>query len=286
MKLRAYAKINLGLQILDKREDGYHNIETVFHQINWYDELELERSDSGISLNTASANVPNDETNLCVHAAKLLAELSGAKAGARITLKKSIPVGAGLGGGSSDAAAVLLGLNSLWDLHLPPDRLHPLAEKLGSDVPYFLVGGTVYGTGRGETLEPIDLQLPYWILVCTPPVHISTAWAYANFRKNPYLRREDLRALVTNALSQPQVLLNKLRNDFESTVFRQYPEVMHLKEKLIRGGADFALMSGSGSSVFGFFSNERYVRELHDRLAQSYAVSLTEPYFQPQPVLS
>jgi 4-diphosphocytidyl-2-C-methyl-D-erythritol kinase len=286
MKLRAYAKVNLGLQILEKRADGYHTIETVFHQVHWYDEITIEPADSGIQFTTGSDAVPRDEKNLCVRTARLLQETTGTAQGARIVLRKSVPVGAGLGGGSSDAAAVLNGLNSFWGLNLSADQLRQLAEKLGSDVPFFLLGGTAYGTGRGEILEPMELQVPYWILVCTPPVSISTAWAYSDFRKNPHVRREDVRALIRDSFRQPHILVNKLRNDFEPMVFLKYPEVMRLKETLVRGGADFALMSGSGSSVFGLFSNERFARELHDRLAGTYAVSLTEPFFQPQPVLS
>lgn len=282
MTLRAYAKINLGLQILSKRLDGYHDIETIFHQINLYDEIDIVQNGSGIHFTTDSPNLPADASNLCVRAATILHDLTGAQGGVEITLRKRIPIGAGLGGGSSDAATVLKGICKLWNLDISLQELHLLSSGLGSDVPFFLDGGTAYATGRGEKLEPLKLSTPYWIVVVSPPVHISTVWAYSNFTLNPHVRRENMKALVTDGLREPRVLVNKLRNDFEPLVFQRYPEIMRVKELLVKGGADFALMSGSGSSVFGLFNNESYARELTKQLSTYYKVSLTEPHFKPK----
>ncbi|MBI3579777.1 MAG: 4-(cytidine 5'-diphospho)-2-C-methyl-D-erythritol kinase [Ignavibacteriales bacterium] len=282
MTLRAYAKINLGLQILGKRPDGYHDIETIFHQINLYDEIEIVQNESGVHFTTDSPNVPKDASNLCVRAATILHDLTGAQGGVEIMLRKRIPIGAGLGGGSSDAATVLKGICKLWDLEISLQELHLLSGGLGSDVPFFLDGGSAYATGRGEKLEPLQLSIPYWVVVVTPPVHISTVWAYSNFTLDPHVRHENIRALLQDGLQDPRTLVNKLRNDFEPLVFRNYPEIMRVKESLVKGGADFALMSGSGSSVFGLFSNEAYAKELAEQLRAQFKVSLTEPYFKPK----
>ncbi len=284
MTLRAYAKINLGLQILAKRPDGYHEIETVFHQVNLFDEIELIPNQEGIRLTCDNRDVPTDESNLCVKAAMLLQQITGVQEGVDIVLRKRIPLGAGLGGSSTDAAAVLRGLRKLWGLDIASDELRSLSTSLGSDVPFFIEGGTAYATGRGEVLETMELEVPYWILLVTPPVHVSTAWAYGNIRLNPNLRRENLKALVCEHLQEPRVLVNKLRNDFEPLIFREHPEVMRAKEILVRGGAEFALMSGSGSSIFGFFRNASDAQELAEAIAPMYRTSLTEPFFKPEPL--
>lgn len=284
MTLRAYAKINLGLQILGKRPDGYHEIETVFHQVNLFDEIELIPNDEGIRLTCDNREVPNDRSNLCIKAVELMHEITGVQEGVDIVLRKRIPLGAGLGGSSTDAAAVLLGLRKLWGLDISTNELRSLSASLGSDVPFFIEGGTAYATGRGDVLEAFELEVPYWILLVTPPVHVSTAWAYGNITPNPNVRRENLKALVSEHMQEPRVLVNKLRNDFEPLIFREHPEVMRAKELLVRGGADFALMSGSGSSVFGFFSDATYAKELAEAIAPMYRTSLTEPFFKPEPL--
>ena len=175
--IRAYAKINLGLRILRKRADGYHDIETIFYRIQPYDEIVLELS-HGISLVCNNSELPTDEGNLCVRAAGMLQQHYDIIERVHISLKKSIPVGAGLGGGSSDAASVLTGLVELWKLPASENDLRSFAVQLGSDVPYFLEPGTAYGTGRGEKLDYFDFDFPYWIVLVYPNIHISTAWAY------------------------------------------------------------------------------------------------------------
>jgi 4-diphosphocytidyl-2-C-methyl-D-erythritol kinase len=283
MTLRAYAKINLGLQILDKRSDGYHGIETVFHQVNLFDEIDLSANTGGIRFHCDVREVPADESNLCIKAARLLQETTGIPGNVDIVLRKTIPLGAGLGGSSTDAAAVLKGLRKLRSLEILDSELRTLSASLGSDVPFFIDGGTAFAAGRGELLEPIEIEIPYWTVVVTPPIHISTAWAYGNLQRHPHVRRENLKAIVTNQIRDPRTLVNKLRNDFEPLVFRQHPEVMRIKEAFVRGGSDFALMSGSGSSVFGFFREEKFAKELAGAFSPVYRTSLTEPLFKPEP---
>ena len=282
MRVRAYAKINLGLHVLGKRSDGYHSIETVFRLINLYDELEMVQNDQGIHFSSNDPRLSDDRTNLCLRAANLLRDLTGSHTGVEMRLTKRIPIGAGLGGGSSDAAATLRGLTKLWSLDISTEELQTISATLGSDVPFFFTGLTAYATGRGELLESMVLPIPYSILVATPPIHVSTAWAYSSLKLNPAQKRPNLRDLLTASLRDPAELRRKLTNDFEETVFQKHPEIKELKEKLLNGGADLALMSGSGSSVFGLFSSAEKARELASAIADGCTTSVTEPQFKPE----
>lgn len=282
MIIRAYAKINIGLHVLGKRPDGYHNIETVFRLINLYDELEFVQDDEGIAFTSNIPLLANDNTNLCIRAANLLRDLTGIHMGVEITLKKRIPLGAGLGGGSSDAAAVLKGLTKLWSLDISIEELQTLSATLGSDVPFFFTSQTAYATSRGERLTPFTVQIPYWILVVTPDIHVSTTWAYSNVHLQQAQNRPDLRGLLETAIDKPAILRSNVTNDFEESVFREFSDISKLKETLLEEGAEFALMSGSGSSVFGFFSSEAKAQHLRSELSSRYSVSITEPQFKPE----
>jgi len=282
MKVRAYAKINLGLHVLGKRSDGYHNIETVFRLIDLYDELEIVQNDQGTYFSSNKPELSNDGTNLCLRAAHLLRDLTGCHMGVEMKLTKRIPIGAGLGGGSSDAAATLKGLTKLWSLDINPEELQTISESLGSDVPFFFTGQTAHATGRGEILESFALPLPYSILVATPPIHVSTAWAYSSLRLAENRNQPKLRDLLSGTIRDTGALRRELTNDFEETVFRQYPEILRLKETIFSGGAEVALMSGSGSSVFGFFSSAENARTVASNLPTHYFTSVTEPQFKPE----
>lgn len=285
MTVRAYAKINIGLRILRKREDGYHDIETVFHRINLFDEIVFEPS-SVVSMSCNRHDLPTDDTNLCIRAASVLQRTFKIKNGVHITLKKNIPIGAGLGGGSSDAATVLTALPVWWGENPSPGELYALALELGSDVPYFLQHGTACATGRGEVLEYFDLDLPYWIVVAYPNIHVSTSWAY----QNSSLRNESVRTgnrpsgdsvkdVLLEHLHHPRMLMHLLSNDFESLVLRTYPEIAKVKKILYDSGAVFSQMSGSGSSVYGFFKEERYARHVAASLSKCQ-VFVTPPHFR------
>ena len=280
MKLLAYAKINLGLHVLARRPDGYHDLETVFHQINQCDEIEI-LPHATFEFSTESAEVPRDSSNLCFRAASLLQQKFGVSDGASIRLKKRIPVGAGLGGGSSDGAAVLKGLTRLWNLRVEPSALHELAAELGSDVPFFLYGGTSFATGRGEQLKAFKVRVPYWILVVTPPIHVSTAWAYSNLKPASSGARSDLQATVLKAMADSQSG-GLLTNDFEPLVFSAYPEIRAIKDSMLHEGSHCTLLSGSGSSVFGLFADEKRARKVAKLFPGNHTISLTEPNFQPE----
>ncbi len=277
--LKAYAKINLGLQILRKRDDGYHDIETVFHRVNIFDEILLSPS-SKISLMCNTCDLPFGEENLCMRAARLLREKCNIGDGVDIQLKKRIPIGAGLGGGSSDAASTLAGLNLLWKLNLTSEQLSHFALVLGSDVPYFLGTSSAYATGRGEHLEYFPLDIPFWIVIVYPNLHISTAWAYQHSEIPLRQSSENnVKATLLESLHHPLQLATTLQNDFEPLILRTYSEVAQVKKKLYDLGADFAQMSGSGSSVYGLFVDKKDAEHACDKLNKTCQTFITPPHF-------
>jgi 4-diphosphocytidyl-2-C-methyl-D-erythritol kinase len=281
MILHAYAKINIGLHVLAKRPDGFHDLETVFSEINMFDEINLESSER-TAMTADSILVPIDSSNLCLAAAQLLQKDQHIQRRVLIHLKKNIPISAGLGGGSSDAAAVLRGLNKLWELDLSDDQLRNLATQLGSDVPFFIEGGTAYATGRGVILEHFALKIPYYIVVVTPPIRVSTTWAYKNLKLHREGKVTGLRDTLTKKIKNPKQLRLSVQNDFESSIFAVYPEIQKTKEKLQEAGSIFSLMSGSGSSVFGFFENEQTAQNVISSFPKNYHTSLTAPAFIPR----
>jgi 4-diphosphocytidyl-2-C-methyl-D-erythritol kinase len=279
--VRAFAKVNLGLHILGKRPDGYHSIETIFYKINCYDTISFRSLEiPSIQIFSSSSEVPQDSSNLCWKAAKLLQEKICYPKGVEIHLEKNIPVGAGLGGGSSDAAATLRGLNKLWNLGLRKEELLKMASELGSDVPFFILNENAYATGRGEILEPIDLNLQYWLLTVTPDIHISTNWAYKNIECIEK-ERINLKNILKGRIDTTLKLASILVNDFESIVFSTYPKVEQIHKDLLGGGAHMAQLSGSGSTVFGLFESESKALQEAHRQPANYKISLTEPGFKP-----
>jgi 4-diphosphocytidyl-2-C-methyl-D-erythritol kinase len=253
------AKINLHLRILGKYENGYHKIETVFLPIEIWDELEIKlRNDYKIELAILNSNIPNDETNLCYKAASIFAKSVKKFQGCSIQMKKKIPVGAGLGGGSSDSAATLLGLNELYESPLDQNELFSLAAQLGADVPFFLNPGLAIGRGKGELLEHIERAWDLWILVVCPTFEISTRWAFSKYKigltkdkKNIILNSQFLRDV------QVDVFYEFFENEFESLVFSHYPELGKMKQRLYCEGASFASLSGTGSTVYGLFKDKK-----------------------------
>lgn len=278
---RAYAKINLGLLILERRPDGYHNIETVFHRIDLFDEIEFSPS-AEIQVVSSSDDAPSDERNICFTAAAMLRDKLRVNEGVRISIQKNIPVGAGLGGGSSDAATVLRHLPRFWHRVVDEQTLNAFALQLGSDVPFFLGSASAFGTSRGEKLEWFELDIPYFILLCNPNIHISTAWAYRNVRPDNSVRQDTLKKHLLDGMKNPLQLASGLRNDFELIVFAEYPEVLRVKEAMLGAGALYASMSGSGSSVFGFFQKGDTAGEVAQLFkAKGYRTFLTRPHFSP-----
>jgi len=265
MKVRAYAKINLGLEVLSRRSDGYHEIRTILQTVDMYDRLSFQIRDSGVELVTDDPDLPTDEGNLVVRAARMLAEEVKEARGAYVELKKTIPAGRGLGGGSSDAAMTLLALNELWQAGLSELDLCRLAGRIGMDVPFFLVGGAALGIGRGEEVFPLDCQLEVPIVLILPDFAISTAEAYGSLiltKREPSLK---LRDLALSYLGGRKELLD-LVNDLEFATLDHTPAIHEYKEQLLELGASLSLMSGSGSAVFGIFDHEALARSAAARL--------------------
>jgi 4-diphosphocytidyl-2-C-methyl-D-erythritol kinase len=276
---RAYAKINLGLRIRRKRDDGYHDIETIFHRIDLYDELVIRPSES-IRVTSSDPSAPGGPENIAHRAATMVQQTLQVTAGADIAIAKRIPVGAGLGGGSSDAAVVLQQLPQHWGGTIPHEELRSLALSLGSDVPYFLQRGSASARGRGEQLEYFILDIPFAILLCNPGIHVSTPWAYQHV--HPSRDPIDLRTAIARGLDDPQYLSRAIVNDFEPVVFREYPAVKSIKETMLAGGAVFSLMSGSGSSVYGFYAETVRMTAVSEELAsRGFRVFHTAPHFSP-----
>lgn len=257
--LKAPAKINWTLYVLDKRKDGYHNILSLMQCIELYDTLTFEGSDSVEVITDIQVPV---EQNLVYKSAQLLNDRFGIKRGVRIRLDKEIPSGAGLGGGSSDAAYTLIGLNKVWDLGLGKDELKLLGSEIGSDVPFFFDCPIALVEGRGDIVKPLEIDNQYALLLLKPLVSISTAWAYEQLTKATaeLTKTEDKFnniQLIYNALRSGDVSLikSKANNDFEDLAMKKYPVIKELKEKLLDAGALMAIMSGSGSTVFGLFED-------------------------------
>lgn len=256
----APAKINLFLHVLGKRDDGYHELLTLFQMVGIYDEISVERVAGEVRLRCDIQGVAEEE-NIAFRAAVLLKEACGVNDGAVITLDKAIPMAAGLGGGSSDAAAVLFALNRLWSLGLGREDLMQLGLRLGSDVPFFLSGPAAVGRGRGELLEPFP-PLESWVLLVNPGFAVSTAWVYRNVNLKLTTLRDNtkLPSFLKKGLSAVKLcnedLHEHLYNSLEEVTEHYYPEVTEIKNRMLDCGASAALMSGSGPTVFGLFNRE------------------------------
>jgi 4-diphosphocytidyl-2-C-methyl-D-erythritol kinase len=274
VKIRAPAKINLSLRVIGQREDGYHLIDTIMAPVSLYDEVEVRKlSGSGkrmhskglcIELTCDDPSVPAGEKNLAYRAAYLFLQKYGRDEHIRIRLRKRIPVGAGLGGGSSDAAATLIGLNRLFKLNLSNKKLRNLALRLGSDVPFFISPGPKRARGIGERLTPLKPFPRFWLVILYPGLVVSTAWAYGNYRTT--LTKPSANISIRSSLRSSRKIAALMTNDLETVTLRRYPIIGLLKKELARAGAAGVLMAGSGSSVFGVFDTQRKARNAFRRL--------------------
>lgn len=277
---KAPAKINLMLDVLHKRPDGYHEVEMIMTMVDLADRLEMEAlSRDTIIISSQAGYIPLDEKNLAFQAAKLIKERYNVRSGVYIHLDKNIPVAAGLAGGSSDAAATLRGLNRLWDLQIPMEELKQLGAELGSDVPFCITGGTALATGRGELLTPLPNPPQCWVVLAKLPINVSTAEIYGRFRSDEVMTHPsaDRMRQAIERLSF-QGVCEELGNVLEEVTLKLYPEVAHLKESMLKLGADGVLMSGSGPTVFGLVSKESKVSRIYNGLRgfckEVYAVRL------------
>ncbi|WP_025702089.1 4-(cytidine 5'-diphospho)-2-C-methyl-D-erythritol kinase [Paenibacillus forsythiae] len=265
---KAPAKINLMLDVLHKRPDGFHEVEMIMTMVDLADRLELSelRRDT-IIISSQAGYIPLDEKNLAFQAARLLKDRYGVERGVHIHLDKKIPVAAGLAGGSSDAAAALRGLNRLWRLSLSSEELQELGAQLGSDVPFCVTGGTALATGRGEKLTPIANMPQCWVVLAKPPINVSTAEVYGKLRANRIAVHPSAR-LMREAVEAGdfQAVCSRLGNVLEEVTLKLHPEVQQLKEAMIRLGADGVLMSGSGPTVFALVSKQSKVARIYNGL--------------------
>jgi 4-diphosphocytidyl-2-C-methyl-D-erythritol kinase len=263
----ARAKVNLALEVLSRRPDGYHEIATVMQVIDLSDRLILEEADD-LAVSTSAPGVPTDESNLAYRAAAVLRDAAKLGRGVRITLDKRIPVAAGLGGGSTDAAAVLAGLNRLWGLRWPVARLEELAVSLGMDVPFFLRGGAALATGRGERLAPLDGAALFLVLV-NPRFPLSTAEMYARVTPTMYSGGGQARQMA-GALGtrRPGRVAASLYNGLEGAARAAHPQIGQMQAALVAAGALGAAMSGSGPTVFGIARSWEQARQIRARVVR------------------
>ncbi len=264
MKFLSPAKVNLHLEVLEKRPDGYHEIQTLMHRIDLFDQIEIELGGEGIRLIAEGEAVPGGADNLAWKAARLFCRQTGCPENVEIRLRKEIPVGAGLGGGSGNAATVLRALNELLRVGAEEKFLMELGAGLGADVPFFLLQKPALARGKGEILTPVQMPLRLSFLLVVPPFQISTAWAYGAY--DGLAEGERTATPLGENYSEVADLLPVLKNDLEKAALTRYPEIGRMKEELIRAGAPGALMSGSGSSIFGLFPDPEQARRTQRRL--------------------
>lgn len=264
MKVLSPAKVNLHLEVLERRPDGYHEIQTLMHRVGLYDQIEIREGGEGIRLVTQGEAVPEGTDNLACQAARLFCQELGIKDDLEIRIRKRIPVGAGLGGGSSNAATTLMALNELLQAGLDDQLLIALGARLGADVPFFIFQKPALARGKGEILTPVKLPAQLWFLMMVPPFQISTAWAYETYDRVAGQRKEA--TPIQESFPDVADLLLVLKNDLEIPAFTRYPEIGRMKEELLRKGARGALMSGSGSVVFGLFVGPEEARRTEQNL--------------------
>lgn len=259
IQTKAYAKINLGLDVVKRRPDGYHEINMIMQTIDLFDTLTIqaEKGTGTITVTTNLSYLPTNENNLVYKAAKAMLEKFPVPYDISIDLQKVIPVAAGMAGGSSDAAAVLKTYNELFDLQLSTQELMDIGVTLGADIPYCILGGTALSQGIGEILTPISSPPPCTLLLAKPPIHVSTKYVYENLNLAELKKHPDISGIVNAIHSQDLLkLADKLENVLESVTIKRFPVIASIKNQMLSNGAISALMSGSGPTVFGLFTDK------------------------------
>jgi len=261
--LQAPAKVNYRLDVIARRSDGYHELRMIMQRVNLCDQVSLKLVDGNeIKVSCGREGVPDGEGNIAWKAARALLDLAGQPSGVEIAIQKNIPVAAGLGGGSSDCAAVLLGLNELLGLGLSCEQLMEIGVKLGADVPFFVFQQTALAEGIGEKLTPLTGLPPAWVVLVNPNLPVSTAWVY----KNLQLTQRERLATIPDSFEDVASICRVLSNDLESVTIPAFPVISEIKDELIALGACCSLMSGSGPTVFGLFDNEATARAAGEAL--------------------
>ncbi len=271
----SFTKINIGLKILGQRNDGFHNITTIFQELQFGDNISIVQSGQGCNIISDVDWIPSDKKNICYKAYEELIKKFPDLDGIKIIINKNVPVGSGLGGGSANAAAVLKGVCKLYDLGISNNELKQIALKIGADVPFFIEGGTQLGKGVGEILKPINNPVKGFYLLVIPDISISTQWAYSKIKNK--LNCEETLTNFAGFYGEKKFSPELFENDFERVVIPTYPEIGSIKEKLIEFGAMFASLSGSGSTVYGIFSDDSSAKEAELFFQDSNMTILTEP---------
>ncbi|MCD8501016.1 MAG: 4-(cytidine 5'-diphospho)-2-C-methyl-D-erythritol kinase [Bacillaceae bacterium] len=279
VSIKAPAKINLALDVLTKRDDGFHEVEMIMTTVDLADRIELRSLEKDvITIEVSEGFLPSDQRNLAYQAAQILKDRFQIRKGVAISIQKNIPVSAGLAGGSTDAAATLRGLNQIWKLGLSMDELAEIGSEIGSDVSFCVYGGTALATGRGEVIQHIESPPLCWVVLAKPPIGVSTAEVYRNVVVDE-LKHPDIKAMLM-AIEQKDytMICENLGNVLEGVTFKLFPEVKKIKEQMMRFGADGVLMSGSGPTVFGLVRHEtkmlRVCNGLRGFCSDVYAVRL------------
>ena len=262
--IKAYAKINLGLDVVRRLENGYHEVRMIMQTVGIHDELMLKRTEKGITVTTDSGELPTDENNLIYKAAKLMLETYHISSGLHIHLKKNIPVAAGMAGGSTDAAATFKGINRLFDLDCTLEELMKLGVQIGADVPYCVMGGTALAEGIGEKLTSLNPAPDCYLLVAKPDIQVSTKYVYEHLDAEGIKKHPDIDGMVEAIWEESlQGILDRMENVLESVTVEKYPIIQKIKDRMRELGALNSLMSGSGPTVFGIFISERQAREAY-----------------------
>ncbi len=263
LELKAYAKVNLGLDVVRRREDGYHEVRMVMQTVKLFDLLTLQKNEDGeIHMTTNLPYLPTNEKNLVYRAIDLIRQEYGIREGVDVNLHKHIPVAAGMAGGSSDAAAAFVGMNQLFQLHISQEKLFDYGVRLGADIPYCILRGTALSEGIGEVLTPLPSIPMCWFLIVKPVFSISTKYAYENLHLSGETRHPDIDGMVTAIRNEylPGIT-SRMGNVLEDVVIRDYPKITEIKEKMVAMGAMNSLMSGSGSTVFGIYTSHEKALE-------------------------
>lgn len=269
--LKALAKINLGLDVVRRREDGYHEVRMVMQTIHLYDKLEIiKKKEEGITITSNLSYVPTNENNLVYKAGKLLIDEFGIKEGVSVDLQKRIPVAAGMAGGSTDAAAMLYGMNRIFDLGLSRQQLMDRGVKIGADVPYCLMRGTALAEGIGEKLTSLPPMVKCPVLIAKPQISVSTKFVYQNLKLDENTIHPDIDQLVTDIENKDlHAIAGHMGNVLESVTIPEYPVIARIKAQMMKSGAVNAMMSGSGPTVFGLFEDEETARKAYNDMVKS-----------------
>lgn len=267
---RAYAKVNLGLDVLRRLPNGYHELNMVMQTIDLFDELTLEKAESGIKVFTGLDALPGDESNLIYKAAKAILETYSIDGGVEIKLLKRIPMAAGMAGGSADAAATLRGINRLYDMNLSEEDLCKIGVKIGADVPYCIMMGTCQSRGIGEILDRLPSISQAKVLIAKPDLDVSTKWVYENLKLDETTKHPDMDKIVS-AIKAGELnsMCAELNNVLESVTVQKYPVIHQLKMIMNNNGATVSLMSGSGPTVFGIFMEEDSIDKAYEAIKES-----------------